>query len=235
MGKKKLERCWGERGCILQVTTVGRMLKKKPQCFTSNADSEASTQGRVVTAKHSNNVWHIDLTVVPTGRFWTPWFPFSLPQCWPFAWWAGVIVDHFSRRVMGITAFKSQPTSEAIRAFLGRTIAKANRTPKYIICDRGKQFDCPGFRQWCERTGIKPPRYGAIGHHGSIAVVERAILAMKCLLARLLFVPYRRKGICAGTHGGRRLAQRASPPFVAWRPDAQRADQGIPGKSSAKV
>ena len=93
---------------------------------------------------------------------------------------------------MGTTAFKSQPTSEAVRAFLGRTIAKAKKTPKYIVCDRGSQFDCQGFRDWCRRKGIKPPRYGAIGKHGSIAVVERFILTMKCLLGCLLLVPYRR-------------------------------------------
>jgi len=25
-----------------------------------------------------------------------------LPQRWPFCWWVGVIVDHFSRRIMGV-------------------------------------------------------------------------------------------------------------------------------------
>ncbi len=54
------------------------------------------------------------------------------------------------------------------------------------------RFDCPSFRQWCKRKGIQPPRYGAIGKHGSIAVVERAILTVKCLLSRLLLIPYRR-------------------------------------------
>lgn len=33
--------------------------------------------------------------------------------------------------------------------------------------------------------------YGAIGKHGSLAVVERLILTMKTLLSRLLLVPYR--------------------------------------------
>ncbi len=107
---------------------------------------------------------------------------------------------------MGVAAFKSQPSSEAVRAFLGRSIAKAKqnsprplgegpgvRAPKYIICDRGGQFDCSGFRAWCKRKGIKPPRYGAIGKHGSIAVVERFILTLKTLLACLLLVPYRRE------------------------------------------
>ena len=102
-------------------------------------------------------------------------------------------MDHFSRRVMGITAFKSQPTSDAVRAFLGTHDCPRPRKPRdtlYAIA--GKQFDCSGFRTWCHRKGVNPPRYGAIGHHGSIAVVERAILTMKCLLARLLFVSYRR-------------------------------------------
>jgi hypothetical protein len=65
--------------------------------------------------------------------------------------------------------------------------------PKYIVCDQGSQFNCPGFRSWCKRRGIEPPRYGAIGKHGSIAVVERYILTMKTLLSCLLLVPYRRE------------------------------------------
>jgi hypothetical protein len=56
--------------------------------------------------------------------------------------------------------------------FLGRAIAKAKKAPRPIVCDRGKQFDCNAFRKWCNRKGIKPPRYGAIGKDGSIAVVE---------------------------------------------------------------
>lgn len=186
MGKKKMSETLARAGLHLGTTTVNRMLKQKPRHLAPATDPKTVGKGRVVTAKYSNHLWHVDLTVVPTGRFWTPWFPFSLPQCWPFAWWVGVIVDHFSRRVMGITAFKSQPTSDAVRAFLGRTIAKSQKAPRHIVCDRGKQFDCDGFRRWCQKKGIKRPRYGAIGHHGSIAVVERAILTMKCLLARLL-------------------------------------------------
>jgi hypothetical protein len=86
---------------------------------------------------------------------------------------------------------QEQPTSLQVREFLGRTIAKAKAAPKYIICDRGPQFDCHAFRDWCRRKGIKP-RYGAIGKHGSIAVVERFILTLKTLLRCFLLIPYRR-------------------------------------------
>jgi len=69
--------------------------------------SEASiSRDRVVTAKRVNHVWHIDLTTVPTGAgFWAPWLPFAPPQCWPFCWWPAVVIDHYSRRAMGFSAF----------------------------------------------------------------------------------------------------------------------------------
>ncbi|MBN2293715.1 MAG: transposase [Pirellulales bacterium] len=120
------------------------------------------------------------------------WLPFALPQCWPFCYWVAVAVDHFSRRAMGVGTFEQQPKSKAVRAFLGRTIAKAKKAPKYIVCDRGVQFDNKHFRKWCKRKGIEKPRYGAVGKHGSIAVAERFILTLKTILAGMSLIPLRR-------------------------------------------
>jgi hypothetical protein len=53
------------------------------------------------------------------------WWPFALPQRRPFCWWVAVAIDHFSRRALGVTAFKTQPTSTAVRAFLGRAATSA--------------------------------------------------------------------------------------------------------------
>jgi transposase InsO family protein len=128
---------------------------------------------------------------VPVGRgFWTPWLPNALPQCFPFCWWIAVVVDHFSRRVIGVATFRKQPTSEQVRAFLGRAIHSAGAAPKHLICDRGPQFDCRGFQRWCQRREIQV-RYGAIGKQGSIAVVERTIRTLKELLRMLILVPLR--------------------------------------------
>ena len=193
MGKVKIAETLARAGLHLGETTVGRMLKgpRKTCDSTSAKSSEKPAAGRVVTAKRTNHVWHIDLTIVPTGAgLWCSWLPWALPQRWPFCHWVGVAIDHFSRRAMGVATFKQQPTSLAVRAFLGRTIAKAKATPKYIICDRGSQFDNEDFRKWCKRKGIQKPRYGAVGKKGSIAVVERFILTMKTILAGLLLVPY---------------------------------------------
>ena len=118
------------------------------------------------------------LPAVPIVGFWVPWLPFALPQVWPFCWWVAVVVDHYSRRVMGVATFKRQPTGAQVRAFLARAIRAAGAAPKYIICDKGPQFDCPGFKRWCKRRGVRT-RFGAVGKHGSIAVVERFIRTLK--------------------------------------------------------
>ncbi|MCP4375860.1 MAG: transposase family protein, partial [bacterium] len=110
---------------------------------------------------------------------------------WPFSWWVAVVIDHYSRRVMDTMIFKSNPTSESIQHFLAGAI-EASATPKYIICDKGKQFWCDMFKDWCDRHGITP-RFGAVGQHGSIAVVERLILSLKQECTRVIVVPFRKE------------------------------------------
>jgi len=189
MGKLKIAETLARAGLHLGATTVGRMLKEKPQPAPPTSGSPAADKQRVVTAKYPGHLWHVDLTTVPVTGFWCPWFPLALPQCWPFAWWLGFVVDHFSRRVMGYAVFRKQPTSDQVRAMLGRAINAAGKAPRHLVCDRGHQFDCDGFRRWCRRKGIHPPRYGAIGKHGSLAVIERLILTVKLLLRFLPVVP----------------------------------------------
>jgi transposase InsO family protein len=146
---------------------------------------------RVVTAIRPNHVWHVDLTAVPiSAGLWAPWLPFALPQCWPFCWWVAVVIDHYSRRVVGFATFGSNPTSLSIQSFLETTIINTDETPNYIICDKGSQFWCDAFKDWCDRQGIKP-RFGAVGQHGSIALVERFILSLKNECTRIILVPLR--------------------------------------------
>jgi hypothetical protein len=66
-------------------------------------------------AKYPNHVGQIDLTVVPTrAGFWTAWFPFSLPQIWPFAWILAFVVDQYTRRVLGFTLFTKEPLESVL-------------------------------------------------------------------------------------------------------------------------
>jgi transposase InsO family protein len=210
LGKRQIAETLARAGLHLGATTVGRMLRRKlqrPSLFAREPDATSrSVPPRRVAAKSPNHVWHVDLTCAPIAAgFWTTWIPFALPQCWPFCWWVAVVVDHYSRRAMSTGVFFKQPSSEQVRAFLGRTIHANGAAPKYIVCDRGSQFDCPGFRRWCKRRKIRP-RYGAIGRHGSIAVIERFILTLKtCCTRKLPLTPL-----------GKRSFQRELTLFARW-------------------
>lgn len=71
----------------------------------------------------------------------------------------------------------------------------AKARPKYIVCDKGSQFWCDGFKAWCKRVGIKP-RFGAVGQYGSIAVLERFVRTFKEECTRRIAVPLRRDRMC---------------------------------------
>ena len=117
-----------------------------------------------------------------------------LPKGWPFCWWMAVVIDHYSRRAMGFAIFRHNPTSVSIQSFLECAIVNASAAPRYIICDKGQQFWCSAFKDWCDHYGITP-RFGAVGQHGSIALVERFILTLKNECTRIILVPLRREAL----------------------------------------
>jgi transposase InsO family protein len=98
------------------------------------------------------------------------------------------VIDHFSRAVVGFALFRDRPTSSDVQGLLGRAIRHAGYGPRYIISDKGRQFWCDAFKQWCRRRAIRP-RFGAVGKQGSIATVERFIRSMKNECTRRIRVP----------------------------------------------
>jgi transposase InsO family protein len=189
MGKVRIANVFARAGLHLGVTTVRRMLKHPPaEPIIPIACSE--TSGRTVVARYPHHVWNIDLTTVPIASgFWAPWFPFALPQCWPFCWWILVIVDHFSRAAIGFALFPRQPSAEQVCTALHRAATQVGRAPKYTVSDQGVQFR-HDYRQWCARRGVKP-RFGAVGRYGSVALIERFIRTMKQEGTRRILVPFR--------------------------------------------
>ena len=93
---------------------------------------------------------------------------------------------------MRLGLFRNRPSCRVIGALLSHAIREAGAPPKYLVCDRESIFDCDAFRSWVKGKGIQPPRYGAVGKHGSIAVVERLILTLKNECTRSIMVPLRR-------------------------------------------
>src|SRR5262249_14592852 len=63
----------------------------------------------------------------------------------------------------------------------------------HLITDQGTQFTSDGFKRWCRRRSIRQ-RYGAVGAHGSIAVIERFFRTLKSECTRVLAtVPLHRR------------------------------------------
>jgi putative transposase len=187
LGKVKIAETLARAGIHIGKTTVGRILKEKT--VDSPDPAEDTSKCSRIVSKYPNHTWHADLTAVPiSGGFWTNWFPNTLRQRWPVCWWQLNVVDHFSRRCMGFAVFKIRPTSGQVTTALDAIIKKENAKPEHIIVDQGSEFDCDHFKKaWCENREIKP-RFGAVGKHGSIAVVERFHRTFKEIL-RLTTIP----------------------------------------------
>ena len=188
MGSERMTQVLARAGLHLGATTIRRMVRENGGPPEDDAEVTTRRRRRVV-ARYPGHTWHVDLTIVPTrAGFWVPWFPFSLPQRWPFCWWVAVAVDQLSRAVVGFAIFSQSPSSDQIQAFLDRAVRTGGQPPAYVVADKGRQFWCRGFKRWCKRRGIRP-RYGAIGEPASIAIVERLIRSMKQECTRCLLVP----------------------------------------------
>jgi len=81
--------------------------------------------------------------------------------------------------------------SRAMQALVSRTMAATGATPRYVVTDKGRQFDCRGFRASCRLQGIHS-RYAASGSLRATAVIERFNRSLKDEWLRRIQVPLRR-------------------------------------------
>ncbi len=185
---KRIAQFLARAGLALSATTVRRMIRERTSTPERDGRDRVKRRRRVV-AKYPGHVWHVDLTTVPTrAGFWVPWFPFALPQRWPFCWWVAVAIDQMSRSLVGFEVFWQMPSSAQVQSFLTTAVRSAGQAPRYVVTDKGKQFWCRSFKRWCRRRRIRP-RYCAVGQSASIAIVERFIRSMKQECTRCLLVP----------------------------------------------
>jgi transposase InsO family protein len=151
-----------------------------------------------------------------------PWFPFTVPQRWPFCWWVAVAIDQLSRVCVGFAVFAKCPSSVEVQRFLDRAARAHGKRPRYVVTDKGKQFWCRSFKAWCKRRNIRP-RYGRIGEPASIAIVERFIRSMKQECTRRLLVP-----------ASLRAMRRELRLYMIWY-NTRRTHMGLAGKTPRDV
>jgi hypothetical protein len=123
---------------------------------------------------------------------------------------------------MGVRVFRIRPTAKAVGAFLASMIRAAGQSPRHLITDRGREFTARSFRRGCRRAGIRQ-RFGAIGKHGSIALVERCIRTLKDEGVRRWLAPIRWRSV------GRELSL-----FADWF-NGQRPHGGLAGATRDEI
>lgn len=78
-----------------------------------------------------------------------------------------------TRSLLAFRLVRREPSASDVCAALGDAVLHAGTAPSHLISDQGSQFQSD-YRAWCERHGAKS-RYGAVGQHGSIAIIPRRL------------------------------------------------------------
>jgi len=125
------------------------------------------------------------------------------------------------RTVVARGLFDKQPTAKQLCALLDRAVRDAGTAPRHIVSDQGVQFR-DEYRAWCKKRDVKP-RFGAVGQHGSIAVVERFIRSMKYEAFARIVVPL-----------SLRLLARELDAYLAWYHE-HRPHQALGGRTPSDV
>ncbi|MBL9028803.1 MAG: DUF559 domain-containing protein [Myxococcales bacterium] len=232
LGKVRIADMLARAGLHLSPTTARRMLDRQrpapePEPPIEVAPAQSATapkeeKVRRVTARYPHHVWNIDITLLPRTGWWVPWPPQALPQRAPFCAWLVVVLDHFSRSVVGWKLFDKEPTAAEVHSVLDQARRATKATPKYTISDQGVQFR-DEYKAWCKRRGVRP-RFGAVGEHGSIAVLERFFRSLKTeMLRRLPWVPMSKK----------RLTEEVAA-YMGWY-DLHRPHRGLCGRTPCEL
>ncbi|GHT46460.1 hypothetical protein FACS189454_07620 [Planctomycetales bacterium] len=163
--------CWV--GLHLSASTVKRILDEPPiQPTELPAFPDLMPDKPTIQAWYPNHVWSVDLAVVPsTDGLWTPWSPNALTQVHPYSWHVIVVIDHYSRRIMGFNIFEQSPAALQVTSTMKHICDYNNVKPKYLVSDKGTQLTATEFCNWCTDNEIKQC-FGAVGKRGSIAVTE---------------------------------------------------------------
>src|SRR6266704_2720500 len=132
------------------------------------------TTPRTLTALKPNDLWHVDLTTVPTAL-------------------------GFSRRVMGLAVFRGQPTAAAVRGCLERLFRSVGHQPRHLVSDQGSEprRDRALHPLHQERvhavidSGSRPSRCHGAGAVSLLLLVQRppAPLATRCHHTRRNLLP----------------------------------------------
>jgi transposase InsO family protein len=151
-------------GWKISATSAWRFAKERSIPPPQGPGTPTSKAQNCVYGRYPNHLWLVDITRVPTIF---PFLHFHL----------AVVLDAFSRMPLGAAVFLLEPSASALSALLTSTIGRCG-APRHLVSDQGAQFTATLFRDTVRRLGVRQ-RFGALGQHGSITLVERFFRTLK--------------------------------------------------------
>lgn len=192
-GSLRIAQTLAREGLLLSRSTVRRWTKEsspgdggplpKTLATSNGAGGDARPSRSTVVARHAveqavrarcpNHVLMVDVTLV---RALMGFLRFRV----------AVVLDVFSRFPLAWRLFADEPSAEEMVSVLDDAVARARRlhpdlAPSHFVTDKGACFTAETFQAAVARHGMKA-RFGAVGRHGSIALIERLWLGLKDLL-----------------------------------------------------
>ncbi|MCC6740716.1 MAG: transposase family protein, partial [Planctomycetia bacterium] len=141
-------------------STVQRILKKRPRPPDVPALLEKiAGKVRRIHAKYFGHTVILDFTRAPRSVGFDDL-------------WIGGVLDICTRSFVAHRTCKDQPTAKFATRLMDDAKRTIGRSPKHSISDQGVQFRSKRFRRHLKRLGTRH-RYGAVGRHGSISLLER--------------------------------------------------------------
>jgi len=193
LGRYKIADILARAGLHISASTVRRIIQEPPKQPAEIEIPPDLVAPRVVTSKYPDHLWGGDITLIPTVQGLAMGIePEAIPQEFPYCFHVLNVIDHFSRRLMGEKVFTKCPTGADITKAFEEICCENAVSPKHLVLDHGAQFYCREMLDWCKGRNVKP-RFGAVGRHGSIAVVERLHLSMKEECTRRIIVPLNKR------------------------------------------
>ncbi|MCK6686050.1 MAG: DDE-type integrase/transposase/recombinase [Thermoanaerobaculia bacterium] len=164
-------------GLEVSRSTVRRILREplsKPATTPPSGSQAPEKKHHVVTAREPLHAVMADITEFPAA-FRQPSFKLA------------AFYDAFSRTPLVWGLFRKNPSGRDIAKLFNR-LCRSFRKPRHLVTDQGRCFTSKTFKKSLKRKGTRQ-RFGAIGKHGSIALIERFWKTLKAALPPALLPP----------------------------------------------
>jgi transposase InsO family protein len=172
-GSRKIAGCLARLGLAGSRASVQRILRRPPpRPARLGRAPKPARRPRGLRPRRPGHMYFIDFTRVRALGL--------------FGLVIGAVVDAFSRKVLAISAWRSEPSARDARELLARAI-EAGGKPRHLVSDRGVQFTARVFTGYLSRRGIRH-RYGAVARSQSVAIVDRFFGSLKSELAGPMMV-----------------------------------------------